>query len=82
VATRRTRTPARSQARRRLKATARSVRTAAERAVERVLSSEEAFALLIDRLEAAGWHVERESGATPARLENESAGLTPPARAR
>ena len=38
---------------------ARPVRDAAARAVERVLRSEEAFALLITRLEAAGGHVER-----------------------
>jgi hypothetical protein len=38
-----------------------------------VLSSEESFALLIRRLEAAGWHVERPRIASP---------LTPPERAR
>jgi hypothetical protein len=43
------------------------VRAAAARAVERVLSSPDALALLIERLEAAGWHVEREvpAGAAP-----------------
>jgi hypothetical protein len=55
------------------------VRRAAARAVERVLSSEEALALLVRRLEAAGWHVEREPG--EARLAPPS-DLTPPARAR
>jgi len=52
------------------------VRAAAARAVERVLSSRDAFALLIRRLEAAGWRIEREPPA------EESPGLTPPARAR
>lgn len=53
---------------------ARPVHAAAARAVERVLRSEEAFALLISRLEAAGWHVERtaaDAGPPP---------LPPPAR--
>jgi hypothetical protein len=36
------------------------VRSAAARAVERVLGSPGAFALLIRRLEAAGWRIERE----------------------
>jgi hypothetical protein len=35
------------------------VREAASAAVERVLGSEEAFALLIRKLEAAGWRIER-----------------------
>jgi hypothetical protein len=39
--------------------TAAPIRAAAARAVERVLSSPDAFALLIDRLEAGGWRVER-----------------------
>jgi hypothetical protein len=37
----------------------RPVQAAARRAVERLLSSEEAFAILISRREAAGWRVER-----------------------
>jgi hypothetical protein len=45
------------------------VQAAAMRAVEQVLSSEEAFALLISRLEAAGWRVER---AVPEALRRES----------
>jgi hypothetical protein len=45
------------------------VRAAAARAVERVLSSPEAFDLLVRRLEDAGWHVEREPGATRPRIE-------------
>jgi hypothetical protein len=53
------------------------VRSAAARAVERVLSSDETFALLISRLEAAGWHIERPGSATPAEDT-----LTSPARAR
>jgi len=36
------------------------VRAAAARAVARVLSSRDAFALLLRRLEAAGWRIERE----------------------
>jgi len=57
------------------------VRAAAMRAVERVLSSEVAFGLLIRRLEEAGWHIEREQG-TPAPPVVPTASLTPPARAR
>jgi hypothetical protein len=57
------------------------VRAATLRAVERVLSSEEAFALLIRRLEAAGWQVQRDDGG-PAKRVREAASLTPPARAR
>jgi hypothetical protein len=53
---------------------ARPVRDAAARAVEKVLRSEEAFALLISRLEAAGWHVER--GGVPEPAEP----LPPPSR--
>jgi hypothetical protein len=49
------------------------VRAAAVRAVERVLSSEESFALLIHRLEQAGWHIERPAVENP---------LTSPLRAR
>src|SRR5881392_3725534 len=40
--------------------TARPVRSAAARAVDRVLGSADAFALLIRRLEAAGWRIERD----------------------
>jgi hypothetical protein len=57
------------------------VRSAAERAVDRVLSSDEAFALLVRRLEAAGWHIEHDVPA-PERRADETLGLTPPARAR
>ena len=47
--------------------TAQPVRSAAARAVERVLGSAEAFALLIQRLEAAGWRIERDvPSASPA----------------
>src|SRR5262249_128145 len=53
---------------------------AAARAVDRVLSSEEALALLLGRLEAAGWHIEREPERPNGRRAG--AGLTPPARAR
>jgi len=53
------------------------VRAAAARAVDRVLSSEETFALLIRRLEAAGWHVER-----PAIPDRDATPLTPSPRAR
>jgi hypothetical protein len=53
------------------------VRAAAARAVDRVLSSEETFALLIRRLEAAGWHVERPSGP-----DRDASPLTPSPRAR
>ncbi len=70
----RTSTPRRSHARTRDARTAASVRSAAERAVATVLGSDEAFALLIERLEAAGWRVERDAGHAPS--------LTPPARPR
>jgi hypothetical protein len=56
------------------------VRSAAARAVDRVLTSTEAFALLIRRLEADGWHVEREP--PPPRDVGEQLELTPPARPR
>ena len=60
------------------RSTARPVRDAAARAVDRVLSSEKSFALLIRRLERAGWRIER-----PAPSFDPSAQvLTPPARAR
>jgi hypothetical protein len=45
--------------RRRPGATAAPVRAAAARAVERVLSSPDAFALLVARLEAEGWRIEK-----------------------
>jgi len=54
------------------------VRAAAARAVDRVLSSEESFALLIRRLESAGWHIERPAFASERQLD----ALTSPARAR
>ncbi len=38
---------------------ARPVQAAAARAVEKVLRSEEAFALMIRKLEAAGWNIQR-----------------------
>jgi len=56
------------------------VRAAAARAVERVLSSPDAFALLIRRLEAAGWHIEREPLTRGERARDSS--LAPPARER
>jgi hypothetical protein len=46
-----------------------------------VLSSDEAFALLIRRLEAAGWHVERRVEKGAAGVEAAPA-LTPSERAR
>jgi hydroxyethylthiazole kinase-like sugar kinase family protein len=49
----------RATARRQRARTAAPVRAAAARAVERVLSSPDAFALLIGRLEAEGWRIER-----------------------
>jgi hypothetical protein len=42
--------------------------------VEQVLASSDALALLVRRLEAAGWHIEPEPLAEPT--------LTPPARTR
>jgi hypothetical protein len=54
------------------------VRTAAARAVERVLSSREGFALLIRRLESAGWHIERPAFST----DSDETTLTAPVRAR
>jgi hypothetical protein len=57
------------------------IRTAAARAVDRVLSSDASFALLIRRLEAAGWHIERPSASAARPLASDSV-LTPPARAR
>jgi hypothetical protein len=52
-------TPTRRRAR-----TRRSVRDAAQRAVDRLLSSEESFALLIRRLQDAGWRIERPADET------------------
>jgi len=49
-------TPTRRRAR-----TRRTIRAAAERAVDRLLSSEESFALLSRRLQDAGWQIERPS---------------------
>ncbi len=48
--------------------TRQSVRSAAARAVQQVLNSREAFALMMRRLEDAGWRVERAPGEgdTPA----------------
>ena len=51
--------PARKRGSRRTKRTARPVSIAAARAVDRVLSSKESFALLIRRLQDAGWQIER-----------------------
>jgi hypothetical protein len=53
----------RASARRRRTRTAAPVRAAAARAVEQVLSSPDAFALLIGRLEAEGWRIERTAAA-------------------
>jgi hypothetical protein len=53
------------------------VRDAAQRAVERVLSSEESFALLIRKLQDAGWQIER-----PATSDGAQEPLTPRERAR
>ena len=39
-----------------------AVRSAAARAVEQVMNSKEAFGLMMRRLEAAGWQVERAPG--------------------
>jgi hypothetical protein len=53
----------------------REIAAAAARAVERVLSSSEALALLVRRLQDAGWHIESEPDAPPR-------ALTAPARPR
>ena len=58
--------------------TAAPVRTAAAAAVERVLGSREAFALMIRRLEDAGWRIEP----APAAADHDDATLTAPERAR
>jgi len=70
--------PTRRTSSRSRRSSARPVRAAAARAVERVLSSEESFALLIQRLEPAGWRIERPAPSSDPRAEV----LTPPARAR
>jgi hypothetical protein len=57
------------------------VRAAAARAVDQVLSSDEAFELLVRKLEAAGWHIERGNN-VPLASRVESSRLTPPPRAR
>jgi len=70
--------------------TAAPVRAAAALAVERVLGSQEAFALMIDRLEAAGWRIERAPDDAPppsgrvttGRAATGAATLTVPERAR
>ena len=61
--------------------TARAVKSAAARAVERVLSSADAFALLIRRLEAAGWRVERDAS-SPTRAAEGPPAQAPSARER
>ena len=61
--------------------TARAVKSAAARAVERVLSSADAFALLIRRLKAAGWRVERDTSAASRTAEGPPA-PAPSARER
>src|SRR5438046_1150450 len=53
----------------------------AARAVERVLSSADAFALLIRRLEAAGWRVERDAS-SPTRAAEGPPAQAPSARER
>jgi hypothetical protein len=58
------------------------VRSAVERAVDRVLSSDEAFTLMVRRLEEAGWRIERDPGASTGGESTDVATLTPPARAR
>ena len=57
---------------------------AAARAVDRLLSSEAAFEVLVARLEAAGWRIERQPGTRPnaRRPSNRAAVLTPAARPR
>jgi hypothetical protein len=67
----------RAQPGRKRKRTASRVSAAAARAVDAVLSSHEAFALLVRRLEEAGWHVARDAGD-----DRRDPPLTPPPRAR
>jgi hypothetical protein len=57
------------------------VRSAVERAVDRLLTSQEAFALLVRRLEEAGWHVERVTDVAAPRSAARPS-LTPRSRAR
>jgi len=70
-----TRKPARPRVtrrtRRRRAGTAGPVRIAAARAVERVLSSPDAFALLVVRLEAEGWRIEKAPPFEPEPLVRE-----------
>ena len=61
--------------------TARPVKSAAARAVERVLGSADAFALLIRRLEATGWRVERDVS-SPSRAVEGPPAQAPSARER
>ena len=61
--------------------TARAVKSAAARAVERVLGSADAFALLIQRLEAAGWRIERHAPSVSRAVERPPA-PAPSARER
>jgi len=79
-----TRRPTRPATRRRNRRggprTAAPVRAAAARAVDRVLSSPDAFSLLIDRLEAEGWRIERAPVPLPSAVE--SAELVTPGRVR
>jgi hypothetical protein len=60
--------------------TAAPVRAAAARAVDRVLSSPDAFSLLIHRLEGEGWRIERAPLPLPSGVE--PAELVTPGRAR
>ncbi len=84
--------PAPSSGKRRAPHTKRAARTAepvreaaaAAAAVERVLASDDAFALLIRRLEAAGWRIEPapEASAPGRRPPGTPAALTAPERTR
>jgi hypothetical protein len=73
--------PPRSAHSTRRRRTSARVSAAAARAVDAVLSSEEALALLVHRLEAAGWHVEREPRAGND-ASARATGLTARTRAR
>lgn len=55
------------------RATKQAVRSAAARAVEQVMNSKEAFALMMRRLEQAGWQVERAPGEHPRTADAERA---------
>lgn len=72
------RSPRSSRTSRRRVRSAAPLRAAAARAVERVLSSPDAFALLIGRLEAEGWRIER----VPAAIVAEVGTPEPAASAR